>query len=144
MPLIQSCLVVLACVILIACANAVDDNYGKGMDAYAAKNFAIAATHLERVAHAGHVLATAQLASMYLKGEGVIRDMSQAAKWFRIAAEKYNVDSQAILGLLYYNGLGVPKDNAQARVWLGKAAKQGDKQAAWVLENLAVRGAMRL
>ena len=81
---------------------------------------------------------------MLLKWQGVPRDAAKAAMWFEHAASLGHVESQSIVGLLYFNGIGVPHDTAKARIWLTKAAGNGDKQSAWVLDNLAERGAMRL
>jgi len=55
----------------------------------------------------------------------VPRDYSEAAIWFRKAAEKGHQGSQVALGRLYAQGLGVEKDNDQALFWLRKAAAQG-------------------
>jgi uncharacterized protein len=134
----------LCCFVLMACAQAGEADYDKGMDAFSEKRFSDAAQHLQKSADAGHLLGMATLASMLLKGQGVARNANQAAQWFEKAANRGHVDSQAILGLLYFNGIGVASDTAKARFWLTKAAGQGDKQSTWVLENLVERGVMRL
>ena len=143
MPVAGATLAVVLCWSLLACSNAGDAAYGRGMDLYSAKRYAEAATHLEHAAQADHVLGMATLASMLLKGEGVPRDATQAALWFEKAANLGNVECQSIIGLLYFNGIGVQHDPAKARTWLSKAAGNGDKQSAWILENLAERGAAR-
>ena len=143
MPVAGPTLAVVLCWSLLACSNADDAAYGRGMDLYSAKRYAEAVTHLEQAAHADHVLGMATLASMLLKGEGVPRDATQAALWFEKAANLGNVECQSIIGLLYFNGIGVQHDPAKARTWLSKAAGNGDKQSAWILENLAERGVAR-
>ena len=62
---------------------------------------------------------------MYFDGQGVRKNMKQAARWFTKAAEQGNVGSQAFLGLMYSEGQGVPQDYKQAVKWHTKAAKQG-------------------
>jgi TPR repeat protein len=58
---------------------------------------------------------------------------TQAAFWYRKAAEQGDVDAQDALGDLYYTGRGAPQDYAQAALWYRKAAEQGDADAQ---ENL--------
>jgi TPR repeat protein len=62
---------------------------------------------------------------LYFDGRGVIRDFTQAATWFRRAAEAGVLMAQWDLGLMYYHGYGVSKDPATAREWLQKAAARG-------------------
>ncbi|MDI9407952.1 MAG: hypothetical protein QM523_01755 [Candidatus Pacebacteria bacterium] len=61
----------------------------------------------------------------YEKGNGVPKDYSQAAAWYRKAADQGNPYSQKNLGDLYYSGNGVEQDYAQAIIWYRKAAEQG-------------------
>jgi TPR repeat protein len=64
-----------------------------------------------------------------LDSRGVPQDNTQAAFWYRKAAEQGNAAAQDLLGSLYEHGLGVPKDFAQAAIWYRKAAEQGDADA---------------
>lgn len=141
---LSRCFAILLILIAAACAEPGEDAYGRGMDAYGAKRYAEAATHLQQGAEAGYVLSMATLGGMYLKGKGVLANPVHAASWFEKAATLGNREAQSIVGLLYFNGIGVKTDTSQARFWLRKAAAQGDKQSAWVLENLIERGTMRL
>ncbi|MHB8744386.1 MAG: YeeE/YedE thiosulfate transporter family protein [Sulfuricaulis sp.] len=68
------------------------------------------------------------LGQLYAMGNpalGIQRDESQAAVWFRRAAEQGNAEAQFALGLLYEDGLGVPHDEHTALSWYRKAADQG-------------------
>src|SRR5215469_12033516 len=78
----------------------------------------------------GNAEAEAALADMYARGEGRTRDLTEAARWFRRAAEQGNAAAQYNLGTMYANGEGVPRDRAQAARWYQKAAEQGDDDAA--------------
>jgi TPR repeat protein len=62
-------------------------------------------------------------------GEGVPRDQTQAARWFRKAADQGDAMAQSGLGKAYATGEGVPRDLAQAAHWFRKAADQGDATA---------------
>jgi TPR repeat protein len=68
----------------------------------------------------------ARLGTIYLEGDGVERDNAQAAKWYRLAAERGNASAQARLGEMYSVGWGVPKDHSQAFTWFHKSAQNGD------------------
>jgi hypothetical protein len=62
------------------------------------------------------------LGQMYEDGEGVERNCTEAAMWYRLAAEHvpyYGGAGQGRnnLGLLYLNGDGVSKDLVQASMW---------------------------
>jgi len=52
-------------------------------------------------------------------------EYSEAASWYRKAADKGNAAAQYNLGILYADGRGVLKDAAQASAWFSKAAAQG-------------------
>jgi|GEM_PF-6651388 len=54
---------------------------------------------------------------------------TEAAKWFRMAAERGHARAQFLLGELYDNGIGVPEDVAEAINWYRKAAEQGNADA---------------
>jgi TPR repeat protein len=63
---------------------------------------------------------------MYDNGEGVPQDSSEAAKWYRKAAEQGFINAQSALGYLYKNGRGVRQDYVAASTWYRKAADHGD------------------
>jgi len=58
-----------------------------------------------------------------------LHDYTQAAAWFRQAAEQGHAGAQFSLGLMYDNGWGVPEDDAEAAFWYRKAAEQGEVRA---------------
>ncbi|MCC6890870.1 MAG: transglycosylase SLT domain-containing protein [Hyphomicrobiales bacterium] len=66
-------------------------------------------------------------------GEGVARDMTQAAKLYCLAARLGDPKAQYNLGWMYANGRGVARDDALASVFFGLAAAQGDAQAQAML-----------
>jgi TPR repeat protein len=72
---------------------------------------------------------------MYLKGQGVPKDLPQAAAWFRKAADQGEPGAQNNLGALYEAGAGVPADYGQAAMWYRKAAEQGHATAQ---DNLGI------
>jgi TPR repeat protein len=46
---------------------------------------------------------------MYRSGQGVPQDYTEAAKWYRKAAEQGDTEAQYNLGLAYTKGLGAPQ-----------------------------------
>ena len=56
-------------------------------------------------------------------------NVTEAAKWYRKAAEQGHAEAQLWLGNCYYLGEGVPKDEAEAERWWRKAAEQGQADA---------------
>jgi TPR repeat protein len=65
---------------------------------------------------------------MYQHGEGVIRDYSEALRWYRGAIEQRQPDPNAFgnLGLMYETGQGVPRDLVQAYAWYAVGAAQSE------------------
>ena len=70
---------------------------------------------------------------MYANGEGVLKDETEAARWYRLAAEQGNAAAQYNLGVMYSNGQGVLKDEAEAARWYRLAAEQGLANAQFIL-----------
>jgi len=60
---------------------------------------------------------------------GLARDEVEAARLYRISADKGDAFAQAKLGIMYAEGRGVGRDAAEARRWLNLAAAQGDEEA---------------
>jgi TPR repeat protein len=52
-------------------------------------------------------------------------DDTQAARWYRLAAEQGYARAQYSLGRMYESGQGVPEDYVEAVRWYRLAAEQG-------------------
>ncbi len=88
-------------------------------------------------AQAGDCQAQYQMGERFYDGLGVAQDYSQAAAWFRAAAEKGHAKAQFNLGLLHYLGRGVPRNLEEAYRWLSLAMKGGYEPAAGARERVA-------
>lgn len=66
---------------------------------------------------------------MYAKGDKVPKDVAEAAKWFRMAAEQGHAAAQNNLGWMYASGNGVAKDDVEAVRWYQLAAEKGHASA---------------
>ena len=77
------------------------------------------------------------LARMFLDGNGVGKDVRQAARWLYLAADKGHAASQALLGQLLFNGYeSMPPQRAKGLMWLS-LAREGvtDKvKDGWILD----------
>lgn len=60
--------------------------------------------------------------ALYEHGRGVKKDLTEAAKWYRMAGEQGNALAQYYLGAFYANGTGVGKNPSEAIAWYRKAA----------------------
>ena len=62
------------------------------------------------------------IGALYAQGHGVPQDYTEAAKWFRTAADQGYAAGQFNLAKAYANGQGVPQDYVQAYSWFKLAA----------------------
>lgn len=69
------------------------------------------------------------LGSKYYHGKGVAQNYTEAAKWYRLAADQGNEGAQYMLGVMYESGEGVAQSFTEAAKWLRLAANQGDAGA---------------
>ncbi len=81
---------------------------------------------------------------MFLKGEGVDKNTSNALILYQQAAQQNHANAQYHLGLMYHLGDGVPKDDEQAFKWLNKAAEQGLKIAQAALVDFDTNGSEKI
>jgi uncharacterized protein len=100
--------------------------------AYDRGDYAVVLRIVRPLANRGHDLSQAQLGYMYQRGQGVPLDYSEAAKWYRLAAEAKGgvlglVDAQVQLGSMYERGRGVPLDYSEAVKWYRLAANRDIK-----------------
>jgi len=70
---------------------------------------------------------------IYGKGLGVPVDVTEAFKWFKLAADQGNPDAQADLANMYMAGAGVPKDDLEGLRLLKLAAAQKNPYAEYRL-----------
>ena len=81
-------------------------------------------------AERGNLLAQFNLASMYSKGFGVIRNHQTAFKWYRLSAKQGHTAAQLALGIKYFHGEGTKKDLVLSYTWLRIAENNGQAGAS--------------
>ena len=88
---------------------------------------------LKNKAAAGDATAQYSLGYMSYFGEGVPENITEAVKWYRLAAARGDVRAQFNLGLRYDIGEGVVRDEGEAVNWYRLAAAQGLADAQYLL-----------
>ena len=66
---------------------------------------------------------------MYEDGLGVARDYELAVKWFQMAAELGQDESQNKLGVKLAEGIGIQKNMVEALKWFTISAASGNEKA---------------
>jgi len=97
------------------------------------KNDAERLARSKQLAEKGNATEQCNLGWCYYEGYGVLKDLTEAAKWFRKSAEQGNATAQCNLGVCYIDGDGVSKDPVEASRWFRKSAEQGDATAQYNL-----------
>jgi len=65
------------------------------------------------------------LGEFFLTGTGTPKNLQEAMKWYQMAAENGDRDSQSELAFLYFTGRGGERDVKKAFKWYTEAAYQG-------------------
>lgn len=95
---------------------------------------------LSRLADGGDSRAAYFIGRRYATGDGVTRDMGEAVRWFKRAAEDDLPEAQHWLGMMYAKGRGVDLDHARAAGWFELAAKQDLPEAQHALGTMLLKG----
>ena len=92
------------------------------------------------LAHAGNATAQTQMGIASEKGISVPKDDSEAARWYRLAADQGDAAAQYFLGDMHLRGRGVPQDSAEAVRLFRISAHQGDAFAQYALGVMYANG----
>ena len=71
---------------------------------------------------------------------GVLKNLKQAAAWFRISAEQGFASAQGALGTCLWSGIGVEEDRETAVAWWRLASESGQPVASFALGECYERG----
>ena len=71
----------------------------------------------------------------YANGDGTEKNLAEAARWYREAANRGHARATNNLGVMYLNGSGVEQNNAEAMKLFRQAADKGDTDG---MHNVAV------
>ena len=84
---------------------------------------------LRAAAESGNATAQNRLGLCYNEGKGVTKNIEEAARWYRMAAEHGYIAAQWNLGFLFFEN----NNYMEAIPWLRKAAEQGHRYAQYYL-----------
>ncbi|MCZ7452351.1 cell division protein PodJ [Rhizobium rhizogenes] len=90
---------------------------------------------LAEAAAKGETQALFEIAARYTEGRGVTADRAEAAKWYKLAADRGLAPAQYRLANLYEKANGVERNLSEAKRYYTLAAEQGN---AGAMHNLAV------
>jgi len=100
-----------------------------------------AISSLKSLANAGHAQAQVYLAQLYDTGEaGLPRDLAEARRLTRLAAEAGDTKAMHNLGVYYFRGEGGPQDLTSAAEWFRRAAGAGVVESQYNLGLLYQSG----
>jgi TPR repeat protein len=102
------------------------DLWSQATARYNSGDHAGAARLVQQAAEAGHPTATYEMGYLYENGEGVTKNLGQAAQWYVKGAAMGDPASEAALGLFYEEGIQVPDDWVTAAQWYQKSAAQNN------------------
>ena len=103
------------------------------------RDYAAAVPLLKAAMNKEDARAMGLFAALSALGRGVEKNPEDACAWFRQAANRDHVPSEAALGMCLAGGLGAPVDRKEASYWLYRAGKAGNMQAIEVLGALAYK-----
>lgn len=134
------CALFLATTALHASAAAGDEEFDRGYEAFASRDYAQAVEWWQKAAKKGHPRAQNGLGVLYRDGDLGEPDLPQAAYWFHRSAENGYVYAMYSLALLYRDGKGVPRDDIEAHKWFNLAsALNFDPKAQFQRDLIAQR-----
>ncbi|MDM8560703.1 tetratricopeptide repeat protein [Candidatus Parabeggiatoa sp. HSG14] len=86
------------------------------------------------------VKAQFELAEMYIQGKGTTKDITQAIKWYRKAANRGEVQAQLKLADMHFKGKDVVQNVTKAIKWYSRAAQKGNVKAQFRLGRIYEKG----
>ncbi len=101
-------------------------DYAKSFLASKTPDYKNAIFWYEKAAISGSVEAKSALGSIYLKGDGLDRDLTKALYYLEEAAKAGDKTAKYNLAVCYENGVGVMRNMEKARILLLESAEAGD------------------
>ena len=115
----------------ISCMVALGNYYKNGYESYITNNSNEAAFWYKKAADLGNPEAKFSLSDLILCGNLGEKDLINAFRLIKEAAETDFVPAFYVLGNFYQNGIGTAADNGQAAHWFEMSAKNGDPKGQY-------------
>lgn len=103
------------------------------------KTFA-AVAHIRKAAEADLATGHFYLGLIHERAIGVHADLEQAARHYKLAAEKGIRDAQHRYGIMLYQGQVIAQNKVEGETWLRRAALAGDAEAAMRVGEIYAKG----
>lgn len=100
----------------------------QGISAFSREDYVAAARIFIPLAAAGDPVAQGYLGFLFETGRGVPMNYTEAAMWYRRAAEQGYDPAQFSLGMLYDKGQGVSRNIIEASKWLNLATASSPRR----------------
>ena len=114
--------------VLLVAVSAWAADYQKGREAYMRGDYGSTLQEWGPLGDEGHPQALVGLGLMHEYGRGVEKNLTEAVRWYRLAAEQGFARGQKNLGTMYEFGRGVEQNHKEAVRWYRLAAEQGYAQ----------------
>lgn len=111
-----------------------------GHEAFKRGNFGEALRLWQAAAAKGDAFSENALGNLYMRGNGVAKDLAAAAKWYERSAENGYPPAQFNLAVLYAKGWGVRRNEEKAVKLVQEAAKNGFTAAQFLLGRAYLEG----
>ena len=121
-------------------SDIIRERFQNANKAYRNQDFARAYYWWNLLAEAGHAKAQTNLGLLFLRGQGVDKNIGIALKWMEQAAHQGVVTAQYNLGYLYSTLDGDLRDQQKASFWYLKAAEGAHATARYHLAQRYERG----
>ena len=112
------------CALFAACSDS-----NMPYDEFRYRHFEHSLSAAKALADDGNPAASNLVGIRYYLGVGVMRDFTEASRWFEHSARLGDANAQRNLATLYLRGLGVKQDNFLAYAWFTEAAERGNQRA---------------
>ncbi len=89
----------------------------------------LASTYFIKAAKTRHPKSVSFLGGLYLRGDGISRDIKKGLKLTKLAANLGNASAMIRLSDLYDKGQHIPKDHKKALAWILKSTNAGELKA---------------
>lgn len=122
---IFSILVFIIPICVIAQDDVLELHYKQGEELFNKKEYKKAYPLLLDAANQGHSGSQFLIGKMYMLGNGVTLDYTEAMKWYTKAANSGYALAYNNIGVMYMRGWGVNASSTEAMKWYLKAAEQG-------------------
>ena len=99
---------------------------------------------LKGLASEGDVDAQFRLGKMYYEGKNVLKNTSEAKKWYEMSATAGHALAQHVMGDMYRKGLGVEKNMREALKYYELAASQGIGDSMLAIGRLMYHGELEI